>query len=225
MTATLAPVLRSHRIFYAVILVAAGVVAAGGLLAPDVLASTFSWFTLPPLHARFLGAIYLFGTVYMLGCVLATAQVDVRWALPLIALFTGLLFVVSVLNSGAFDLGKLPVLVWLASYIVYPLIAIWLFLRAPRPWPRDPGPATLPGWARGFLLVQGIVVTAIAVVLLGVPDQVIRVWPWPVTHVLAQAYCGPLLAYGLGSLLASQFRTAAMSFVAIQDSRAVGRTI
>jgi hypothetical protein len=207
MAMTTAPVPRSHRMFYAVILAAAAVVAAGGLLAPETLAQTFTWFTLPPLHARFLGSIYLFGTITMLGSLLARDQFEVRWALLLIALFTAMLFVVSLLNFSFFDTGRLPVLVWLASYIVYPSIAVALFLRSPRPWPRDPNPPNLPQWARSFFLAQGVVVTAVAVALLVLPDQTAGVWPWPVTHVLAQAYSGPLLSYGLGSLLASQFRT------------------
>lgn len=32
-------------------------------------------------------------------------------------------------------------------------------------------------------------------------------WPWPVTTFLAQAYPGPLLAFGLASLLLSRLRT------------------
>ena len=154
MITTPAGIPRSHRVFYAVILAAAALVAVGGLLFPDLLAQNFTWFKLPPLHARFLGAIYLFGTVYMLACLLARAQWEVRWALPLVAVFTGLLFIVSILNFSAFDLGRAADLIWLASYIVYPLIAMALFLTAPRPWPRDPGTASLPQWARTYLLVQ-----------------------------------------------------------------------
>jgi hypothetical protein len=168
---------RSHKIFYAVILVAALVVAAGGLLVPGVLASTFSWFVLPPLHANFLGAIYLFGTLYMLDCLRARWQAEVRFALPLIAIFTGMLFVVSILNLGAFDFGKAPVLIWLASYIVYPLVAIVLFLRVPRPWPADPARPGMPEWAHRFLFVQGTAVSLLAVGLFVLPDQMASAWP------------------------------------------------
>lgn len=198
---------RAHRVFYAVILIAAVVVAIGGLLVPNILAEMFTWFVLPPLHARFLGAIYLFGTVYMAACLLARSQDEVRFALPLISIFTGMLFVVSVLDLGAFDFGRIPVLIWFASYIIYPPLGIALFLRVPRPWPADPANPDLPAWARAFLLIQGIVVTVLAVLLFLAPATMTSNWPWPVTQVLAQAYSGPLLAYGVASLLASRFRT------------------
>ena len=207
MTTATTPIPRSHKVFYAVIFIAAVVVAAGGLVAPKVLADMLPWFVLPPLHARFLGAIYLFGALYMLGCLVARSQDEVRYALPLIALFGGMLLLVSVLNLGVFEFGTPPGSVWFASYIVYPIVALALFLRVPRPWPVDPAAPDLPGWAHAFLLVQGAVAAILALLLFVVPATVATNWPWPVTTFLAQAYAGPLLAYGIASLLASRFRT------------------
>ena len=214
------PIPRHQRIFYGVILVAAAVVAVGGLLAPGVLADVFSWFVLPPLHARFLGAIYLFGAVFMLCCILARTQAEVRSALPLVAIFTGTLFLVSILNLRAFDFSRTSVLVWFASYVVYPVLALVLFARlvltsrepaggpgsvaADAPAPRGDA---LPEWARAFLLVQGIVVTVLAAALFLMPVIVAASWPWAVDPFLARAYSGPLLAYGIGSLVASRNRT------------------
>jgi hypothetical protein len=62
----------------------------------------------------------------------------------------------------------------------------------------------VPAWAKGFLLIQGIVITALAVLLFFFPSFMTTIWPWKVTPVLAQMYSGPLLAYGLGSLLFSR---------------------
>ena len=59
----MAPITRGQRLFYGVICAAALLVAVLGLFAPDFLASIFTWMVLPPLHARFVGAIYLFGAV------------------------------------------------------------------------------------------------------------------------------------------------------------------
>jgi hypothetical protein len=66
-----------------------------------------------------------------------------------------------------------------------------------------PGPA-LDGWAKNFLLAQGILVTLLSVALFFAPAFMSTVWPWKVTPVLAQMYAGPLLSYGLGSLLFSR---------------------
>ena len=59
------PVTKGQRLFYAVIFAAALLVAVLGFFAPKFLASIFTWMVLPPLHAGFVGAIYLFGAVFI----------------------------------------------------------------------------------------------------------------------------------------------------------------
>ena len=72
------PITRGQRLFYGVICAAALLVAVLGLFSPEYLASIFTWMVLPALHARFVGAIYLFGAVFMAGCLAARTQVEVR---------------------------------------------------------------------------------------------------------------------------------------------------
>jgi hypothetical protein len=196
---------RGQRLFYAVICAAALLVAVLGFFAPQFLASMFTWVVLPPLHARFVGVIYLFGAVFMAGCLAARTQAEARWAVQLIGVWTGMLLIISLLNLDAFDFTQLPVWIWFISYITYPIISIWMTWRQPRPQPAAalPGPS-VPAWAKGFLLIQGIVITALAVLLFFFPSFMTTIWPWKVTPVLAQMYSGPLLAYGLGSLLFSR---------------------
>lgn len=198
----MAPITSGQKIFFAVICAAALLVAVLGLFNPAYLASMFTWLVLPPLHARFVGAIYLFGAVFMAGCLFARQQAEVRWAVQMIGLWTGMLCIISLLNLSVFDFNLLPVKIWFASYIIYPLIAIWMTVRQPSMTQSAslPGPA-LDGWARNFLLVQGILVTVLSVALFFAPAFMSTLWPWKVTPVLAQMYAGPLLSYGLGSLL------------------------
>jgi hypothetical protein len=66
-----------------------------------------------------------------------------------------------------------------------------------------PGPG-LSGWAGGFLLLQGVLFSLLAGLLLFAPAWMTTVWPWKLTPVLAQMYAGPFLSYGLGSLLFSR---------------------
>ncbi|MBI5828761.1 MAG: hypothetical protein HZB20_04300 [Chloroflexi bacterium] len=79
-----------------------------------------------------------------------------------------MLFIISLLNLEAFDFKQLPVWIWFISYITYPIISIWLTWRQPKPQQADAlsGPS-LPAWAKGFLLTQGIVVSALAVLSAG----------------------------------------------------------
>ena len=64
--------------------------------------------------------------------------------------------------------------------------------------------ASLPTWSKGFLLIQGLVLSLLAVLLFFLPTFMSTVWPWKVTPALAQMYAGPLLSYGLGSLFFSR---------------------
>ena len=196
---------RGQRLFFAVIWAAALLVAVLGLFNPAYLASIFTWLELPPLHARFVGAIYAFGAVFMAGCLVARYQAEVRWAVQLIGVWNGMLFLISLLNLNAFDLNLLPVQIWFASYIIYPIVAFWMTLQqSPLTQAGDlPGQA-LAGWARGFLLLQGVLFSGLAGLLFFAPALMSTLWPWNVTPVLAQMYAGPLLSYGLGSLLFSQ---------------------
>jgi hypothetical protein len=201
----MALITRGEQIFFAVICVAALLVAALGLFNPVYLASIFTWLELPPLHARFVGAIYAFGAVFMAGCLAARYQAEVRWAVQLIGIWTGMLFIISLLNLHAFDFNLLPVQIWFASYIIYPIISFWMTLQQPQLMRADNLPGLpLAGWATGFLLIQGILFSLLAILLFFAPEYMTTLWPWKVTPVFAQMYAGPLLSYGLGSLLFSR---------------------
>lgn len=200
----MSPITQGQKIFFAVICAAALLVAALGLFNPDYLATIFTWLVLPPLHARFVGAIYLFGAVFMAGCLFAKTQAEVRWGVQMIGIWTGMLFIISILNLSAFGLNLLPVQIWFASYIIYPIIAIWMTFRdsdSMKPAALS-GPA-LDSWAKNFLFAQGVIVSLLAVALFLAPGFMSTLWPWKVTPVLAQMYAGPLLSYGIGSLIYS----------------------
>jgi hypothetical protein len=198
----LSPITQGQKVFFGVICAAALLVAILGLFNPAYLATIFTWLVLPPLHARFVGAIYLFGAVFMAGCLFAKQQAEVRWGVQMIGIWTGMLFLISMRNLGAFDLGLLPVQIWFASYIIYPIIAIIMTIRQPS----MTHSASLPGpelarWAKNFLLAQGVLVSLLSIALFFAPEPMSTLWPWKVTPVLAQMYAGPLLSYGLGSFL------------------------
>jgi hypothetical protein len=201
----MSPITNGQKAFFAVIFAAALLVAVLGLFNPGYLASIFTWMELPPLHARFVGAIYLFGAVFMLGCLFGKRQAEVRWAVQMIGIWTGMLFVISILNLSAFGLNLLPVQIWFASYIIYPIIAIWMTFRdsASMKPAALPGPA-LDSWAKYFLLVQSVVFALLALALFFAPGFMSTLWPWKVTRTLAQMYAGPLLSIGVGSYIYSQ---------------------
>ena len=196
-----------RRLFFGVICVAALFVAYLGLFVPDRLDRSFTWVVLPPLHARFVGALYLFGGVYMVGCIAARRWSQVSPALPAIGIFASLLLLVTLLNLEAFDFDHGAVWVWTLSYIIYPAIAFALAWTARgREAPAVQGPVLAP-WARAFLWVQAGVFAIVGVMLLVARDAVADVWPWPISAGLAQFYGGPFLAYAFCSWRYSMRRT------------------
>jgi hypothetical protein len=187
------------RFFYGVIALAALFVAYLGITKPAKLDESFTWAILPPLHAKFVGVLYLFGGVYMVGCIAAHRWRQVSPALPAIGLFTSLLLVVTLLNPDAFDYDLTPVWVWTMSYVVYPAIAFTLaFLLRNHPAPEASGPE-LPLWASRALLVQAAAFAALGLVCLVARETAVDIWPWPIDKGLAQFYGGPFIAIAFTS--------------------------
>jgi len=89
---------------------------------------------------------------------------------------------------------------WVIAYILFPLAAAWLAWGAPPPAPPSRG-LIAPRWIPVFLRVQGALLVALAAACFTAPKWVAAIWPWKISTFLAQVYSGPLLAYGVGSLV------------------------
>ena len=198
-------VTRGQKIYFAAVGLLALWVGIWGYFAPGRVDQAIPWLV-PPLHARFLGAIYLSATAFTVGSLLARSYAEVRVVVWVIAIWTGMLFVVSLFYLGEFDYSRAQVWIWFGAYLLYPLIALWLMWRDRTLRERVAGPG-LPTWVQRYLLAQGIVVTALALSLLLVPEFMVNVWPWKIARLLAQIYSAPFLAYGLGSIMLSRQQT------------------
>jgi hypothetical protein len=176
-------------------------------------------FLVPPLHARFIGAIYLSGLVFMVAGMVVPRWADLRFVPLLTALWTGGLLVVSLLHLEEFDFSKPQSQVWFAAYIVYPLIALGLAWRHGLFDDSRFPDGEAPGWVRHYLTIQGGIMTSLAAVLLLAPSVMVNVWPWDITPLLAQIYAAPFLSYGVCSILMAprsssvELRVAAVAFL------------
>lgn len=198
------PVSRGERIYFGAVGLLALWVGVWGFFIPDQVGKALP-FLVPPLHARFLGAMYLSGLTFMIGAIRARTWAEARIVPPITAVWTGGLLVVSLLHLDAFDIGQPQDAVWFAAYAAYPVIALWLIWRhrGADSHQRVPG-AVLPVGARRYLTVQGVVACALGAALFLAPGPMADRWPWPIPSILAQLYSAPLLAYGVGSLLLSR---------------------
>ncbi len=193
------------KLFFAAVGALALWVAVFGLLLPGQVTEALPW-PVPPLHARFLGSMYLSGATFMVGALLARTWPTVRVIVPMISVWTGALAIVSLVHLAEFDFGRTQTWVWFAAYLVYPLIAAWIAWRMRGNHEHSPG-AAIPGLLRGYLLAQGGVLVLLALGLFLFPDAAAGAWPWPITPLLAQIYGAPFLSYGLGSLCAARQET------------------
>jgi hypothetical protein len=194
-----------QRIYFAAVGLLALWVGIWGYFIPSRVDTAIPWLV-PPLHARFLGAIYLSATAFTVGAILARYYAEVRIVICAIAIWTGMLFVISLFYLGEFDYSHGPVWFWFGAYLIYPLIGIWLLWRDRRLHETVAGPR-LPAWVRAYLLAQGIAITALALALLFLPEFMVGIWPWNITRLLAQIYSAPFLAYGLSSIMLSRQQT------------------
>ncbi len=202
----LTTVSRGERVYFAAVGLLALWVGVWGFFIPGQVDKALP-FLVPPLHARFLGAMYLSGLTFMVGAIRAPSWAEARIVPPMTAVWTGGLLVVSLLHLDAFDIGQPQDAVWFAAYAVYPVIALGLMWRhrGADAHQRAPGTEITTG-ARRYLTAQGAAATLLGTALFLAPGAMADRWPWPIPSILAQLYAAPLLAYGVGSLLLSRQR-------------------
>ena len=182
------------RAYFALVGLFALWVGAWGYFVPTEIVRALPW-PVPGLHARFIAAIYLAGLLAMLLALRARTLAEIRIPIALAALWTGMLFLVSMLHLASFDFAKPQVWFWMGAYAVFPLWGAWLYFG------RGAGAAATRRPADPALAALGIVCLLLAAGLLAVPAQMIAVWPWKLPPLLASIYAGPFVAYGVSALM------------------------
>ena len=184
----------AFRAYFVLVGVFALWVGLWGFFLPAQVDRALPW-TVPPLHARFIAAIYLAGTLAMAWSLFEKRVAAVRIPVALAALWTGALLVGSLLNLKDFDFAKPQVWFWMGAYAVYPLWGAWLYFRAGAAGAarlRKPDPA---------LLAIAAICLLLAAMLLIAPGEMARLWPWAIRPLLANIYAGPFFAYGVSALM------------------------
>lgn len=160
------------------------------------------------LCATFFGSIYLSGATFTGTSMLARRWVEARMVMPMIAMWTGGLTIISLFYLPLFDFARTQVWIWFGAYILYPLIALglmWTHRHQSRLHPVEE-PA-LPEWARRYLRFQGGLLVLLGIALLCAPQAMKVLWPWQAGKLMLQLYSAPLLTYGIGSFLFARQQT------------------
>ncbi|HWK83670.1 MAG TPA: hypothetical protein VNS61_08020 [Caldimonas sp.] len=188
-------VTNAFRSYFGIVGLFALWVGAWGYFVPAQVFRALPW-PVPPLHARFIAAMYLAGLLAMLWSALEQRIAAVRIPIALAALWTGALIVVSLLHLGEFDFAKPQVWFWIGAYAVFPLWGAWLYFRAGAAATAQSRATRDP-----LLVVVAGVSLVLAAALFFAPGEMVRLWPWPVAPLLANIYAGPFFAWGGCALL------------------------
>lgn len=194
-----------QRILFGCVLLFAAWVAFWGLFRPASVARAIP-FTVPLLHARFLGAMYLSGAVFMFLGLVGRQWHEVRVVTLTLAVWTGMLGIVSLFHLEAFHWSREQVWFWFFAYICYPLVALWVAWCQRRENDHPEGPE-LSEVLRSYLYAQGTVAVALALALLFAPQFMTTMWPWKIPVMVAHIYGAPFLSFGVTSLYAARQRT------------------
>ncbi len=162
---------------------------------------------LPPLCATFLGSMYLSGGAITLSCMRSRRWSEIRAVMPMIAIWTGGLTVVSLFYLPAYDWAKTQVWVWFGAYISFPLIAMGLMWRHRAAKDNSSaGEPQIEKWVKAYLIAQGTMLTVVSLALLFAPGLMQSLWPWKTGLMMLQLYSAPFLSYGLGSFILARQR-------------------
>ncbi len=187
-----------HRTYFISVGCFALWVGLWGYFLPAEVARAIPW-PVPPLHSRFIGAMYLSGAFLMFGALPRVGRANVLVPLAMTAVWTGMLLAASLFHLAEFDPANPRVWFWFAAYIVFPLVGAGLAWQLPKP-AAQPGNEPL----RNLLFLQAVSCGVLAFLLFVFPSTMATYWPWAIPELLAQIYAGPFLSFAVGSFLLSR---------------------
>lgn len=217
------PVLGTwERRYVAVVAAFTAYVAFWGILFPQGLGQPIPGFakdfshalpfvlTIPPLHARFIGALYLAATLLLLSALAGKRSwPQQRVCVWMILTWTAMLELISLMHLDLFAWDRRPVrplVAWWLAYTWFPLQAAWiLWRRRDRPLASPAGEASDDApRLRLSLDLLALVCLALAALLFLAPQTGAELWPWKLPPALARIYSGPFLALAVGAAVAAR---------------------
>jgi hypothetical protein len=193
-----------QRIYFAAVGIMAFWVGYWCYFYPELSANGIPW-TVPPLCATFLGAMYLSGGTYTVLCYFSKRWGEVQLFMPTCAIWTGGLAIISLFYLDGFDYSRHQTQIWWGAYIVYPIIAAVLLRFHHTEWDMPlESDSLVPEKVKSYLRLQGSGLILLASALLFAPAFMQPLWPWKTGIMMLQMYSMPLFAYGVASWLATR---------------------
>lgn len=193
-----------HRVYFLVVMGFTSWVGYFGFFKPLEIQRALPW-PVPPLHCRFIGALYLSATVFLFLSMLARRMSQVHTITRLAFVWTGWLLLVSLIHWRTFDVGRVQVWFWVVAYITFPLAALWLILGKGSAMASPRGSAAQRDtiqlrWIPVFFYLVALVFLGLALLCFVFPAWITTIWPWKISSFLSQIYSGPLFGYGYAAI-------------------------
>ena len=164
----------------------------------------FAWTINPPIMAAALGASYLASSILEVLAARARIWINARVAVPAVLIFTVLTLGITLLHIDRFHLfanslsARFVAWVWLAVYVIVPIIMGMAWFRQTRVRGPDLPPAapisTVP---RVLWILSGAILMCGGVYLLVAPADAAAFWPWSLTPLTGRAVGAWLVGLGV----------------------------
>jgi hypothetical protein len=166
------------------------------LLLPDRTGELFAWGIQPEINASILASAYVAGSYFFIRVCSGAQWHSVAGGFPPIIVFVWLAGIATFLHLDRLNEGTLPLLAWVALYVLSPLLVPVMYLanrsRAGLAAPED----RLSRGVRLLLGVAGGAVVALALVVFLAPAAAIEVWPSPITPLTTRVVSAVIALYG-----------------------------
>lgn len=177
---------------------------AGGITLygfPGSTADVWAWTIAPHMTSLVMGAGYLTSAVFFARIMVGRQWHRFQAGLLGVMLFAVLLLVATLLHWDRFDHGHVVFWLWLALYVVAPVLVPAFWLRNRRTRPEElPGPR-VPRRVGRTLGAVGAVQLVVALVFFAAPAVAIAVWPWMLTPLTVRVLAGFVAANAMTLLV------------------------
>ena len=152
----------------------------------------FAWEISPDLTPLLMGAGYGAGVYFFLRVVTVDEWHRVDVLFPGIAVFTLAMGIATYLHWGAFNHGHFSTWLWVALYVITPVLipALWIHNGRTDPRVLRPGQLEIPRVVRYTSGAVGVVLSVVIVVLFVNPDWMVAEWPWAVSPLTSRVLLG-----------------------------------
>jgi hypothetical protein len=163
----------------------------------------FAWDVQPRLTPMIMGAGYIAGAYFFVRVALERRFHRVHIGFLPVTAFTVFMAIGSFAHLDRFLQDHVAFWIWIGLYVTTPVLVplAWLVNRRTDPGTPEPGESRLPGRVRGALIAAGALQSAVALVLLLLPQTMIDVWPWMLTPLTAQTLGGWFALPGITALM------------------------